>query len=210
MNHSMLNAGFSRLLASAGVDSWIPLENVPDGKTYELFFLSTYCPDQVCVWNFYADAFTIPYIGVEEWRQSQITPVSGILGANGIFTPDVALLVNPRLSATGHTLTNNVEVYGFYSVITLSTRSIADAQGTIDAEYYVDFRAMGGSVRLDPFTVTTVGGVTTNHQSVFIPEEDYTQAMADNNNVFELHTFGAAVLTGHVAGLYHEVGGFGP
>jgi hypothetical protein len=205
-NHSMINAGLALLIApNVGGWEWGALQNMPDNRTYEVFFLTTYCPESIWPWLFFPHAFDFPYDGRVEWRPGDIWPISGDYAGNGMFVEKAATLT-PWLPIAVTTTTNKVAVYGFYGQFSSPPRDIAAGATELNAWYFLPLAGSGGTVRTIPVTTRyPVGTDPIVQRCVFLPETSYTQAMADADNWMGGTFQPDSILEGKIVGLYREI-----
>jgi hypothetical protein len=218
MNHSAINAGMAQFIARAiAVDDWAALSVVPDGKQFEVFFLTTYCPQYAWIWAHYGASFDVPYVGVGEWRQAGIDRISGEYLGVSTIVPEVDDLdggtytTHPAQRVRGVTSTYKVPVYGFLyrDMVGLPAWGIGNQNGPMvdpaTAHLFMNITGAGAGVRSEPWTVTSDAGDDPITMSIILPEEEYTQAILDSDNWVEGSWAVDQHLRGKVVGIYAEI-----
>jgi hypothetical protein len=208
VNHSAFNNAFALLIApNVGGFDWGALQNQPDGRTYEILFLSTYCPELIWPWLFFPNKFSVPYSGDVEWRPGDYWPIAGDYTGNGMLVETVGATQTPWLPIKVTTKTNKVAVYGFYGQFINPSRNITDGIAELNAWYFLPISAGGAGVRNLPYTLRLgIGGADPIvQQAVFIPEASYTQNMADSDNWMGGTFQPDSIIEGKIVGLYREI-----
>jgi len=207
-NHSMLNQGLAKLVTPDGAaPAWKPLEIAFQGifdQAIDLLFLTTYCPMAAWLGLWYQGPFDTPYSGSKEWRWEWPGDIQGNFAGNGLFTAAVDPLVDPRQPCRCVTLTNKLEVYGFYSRASLTNHGISNNAALIVANPWVSFMAPGAGCRIDQHTSYDDGASVFSHIPCFIPESEYTAGMLAADNI-AVGTWGGQPVTLQIAGLYKVV-----
>ena len=169
----------------------------------EIFLFSQYVPGDIDIYTKY-ERFNSPFTwnGVFRILEDMPTIIQGISNSD-IIVPTKAALAPSEL-AFGETVTNGVEVFGSSVYCELEDNSITFNAAAVDPEVFIRVQAPGATVR----TPVQVRGGDTNLNTVnlnmILKESDYTQAMADNDNIVEYvyPGVGTDIATARIVGLW--------
>jgi len=174
------------------------------GGSFELhlFLFTTYVPQAWDVMTMIsANPSTAPFVAPIGFYLQQDSPrVELGLAANGIFTPDTTPLEYPINAATGTTLTNGVDVQGFLATTTIEDFGFVNGVDPLEFNILVRVLSDGATVRGGDVPYSLEAGAR-GYESIIIPETLYTQAMADNRNLFDV-TVGPVTAHYQVVGLF--------
>lgn len=165
-------------------------KEAPDSKPgllrYEIFLLGSYPPSLWTSLTIYDEAFVVPFVGPAGWLFVEPDPLVILDVANvaNIIVPTQVIPYGLRDVVHAVTDTNDVSVFGFLALSAILKRGIAtDISEDVPCVFRHKVHCMGASVRSGhPYYATNVAD-NLSYNQIGLLETDYTQAMADNDNI---------------------------
>lgn len=192
VNHSMHNGVYCQIAAQAPDGAWYELELRPGDTTMRILLFPTYCPGGLWAFSAYF-GFDFPYL--MPIQQIFLEPplwIEGNLAGNGLINEEQAVILDPTVTpARGRTLTNQLEVYGWYTKIQPLNRDIRLNGNSLNCNLSLQWLASAATVRV-PTRGITADDVA--QLAVLIPEASYTQAIQDADDWIYAADFFARVV----------------
>lgn len=212
MSLQMMNR-FQALLSYLDGETVAEYEEAPDDNAgallFELFTFTQYPVSSWLVQTIYQNTFDAPFDGVSGWRFLEPEP-RGVLDVDNsmsLVVPESATPYGVREVVKATTDTNGVDVFGFASVSNIVKKAISEGDigaVNIDCQFMYTGWCMGASSRSGlPYYSLDSQDLNAYFQ-ILLEESDYTQAMADNDNIIE-ESAGGLTTQFKVVGIWKKV-----
>lgn len=188
----------------------VAYKEAPDSKdgvlVYEIFLFGQYPPSMWTSITVYDEAFTAPFAGPADWPFIENDPwvLLDVANIANIVVPDKATPYGLREVVKGVTDTNAVPVFGYFALSSILKRGVATGEAAdVSCSFRNKVHCMGASVRSGHQYYATNLVDTASYNQIGLLETDYTQAMADNDNIVE-STVGGMDYTYKIVAIFKE------
>jgi len=194
-DRSFSNQTWMAVFATYDGDAVSVLADMTPGEVWEIFLFTQDVPIWVFAYSYYpasTQPFVDPHPAYPEVAMMLNTPAAAQI-VTAINNADGYTVV------TASTLTNAIDVLGYYGTVSVLDHGLENAQGVIEPQSVQVYMTAAGAVVWGPPAIGVVGAGPVSYIPILLAESQYTQAMKDAGDVIVV-----GVDRYQIVGLYME------